>query len=301
MSFKLKDCYFRKLKISDYEEFRKLFYSCFKKKISFEFFKWRYFSDKYSFCYGVFNSARLIANVGMVSVKLNNNSNYISYSRHSSMVLKKYRGKGVFSELLDKVKKKFSKKIDLVLMWPNKNNFASFGLNKKNITNKKYYLYKTFFKFDLLKKNKIIPISKIIEFQKFFGNDNCLFSKDLVYFRKRYLLYREKDYFLNKLEHKNSKSFFILKRNKDQSGLNHVILDHFGSKKLYSLHLSHLINSQKNLIFLSEKKYNNSKYRLINCINLKIGFIKKTKIKEKQKSLINKKVFLGDTDTFITI
>ena len=39
-------------------------------------------------------------------------------------------------------------------MWPNKNNFASFGLNKKNITNKKYYLYKTFFKFDLLKKNK---------------------------------------------------------------------------------------------------------------------------------------------------
>ena len=92
-----------------------------------------------------------------------------------------------------------------------------------------------------------------------------------------------------------------MKRNKDQSGLNHVILDHFGSKKLYSLHLSHLINSQKNLIFLSEKKYNNSKCRLINCINLKIGFIKKTKIKEKQKSLINKKVFLGDTDTFITI
>ena len=110
MSFKLNDCYFRKLKISDYEEFRKLFYSCFKKKISFEFFKWRYFSDKYSFCYGVFNSARLIANVGMVSVKLNNNSNYISYSRHSSMVLKKYRGKRIFSELLDKVKKKFSKK-----------------------------------------------------------------------------------------------------------------------------------------------------------------------------------------------
>ena len=31
MSFKLNDCYFRKLKISDYEEFRKLFYSCFKK------------------------------------------------------------------------------------------------------------------------------------------------------------------------------------------------------------------------------------------------------------------------------
>ena len=65
---------------------------------------------------------------------------------------------------------------------------------------------------------------------------------------------------LNKLEHKNSKSFFILKRNKDQSGLNHVILDHFGSKKLYSLHLSHLINSQKNLKGLED---------YLNSLNLK--------------------------------
>ena len=99
MSDELKNFNFRKLKISDYEEFNKLFFSCFKKKISFEFFKWRYFSNRLSFCYGAFNSSRLIANVGMVSIKLNNKPNNIAYSRHSSMVLKKYRGIGIFSEL----------------------------------------------------------------------------------------------------------------------------------------------------------------------------------------------------------
>ena len=101
---------YRKLKISDYEEFRKLFYFCFKKKISFDFFKWRYFSNKFSFCYGAFASSKLIANVGMISIKLNNNNNERIFSRHSSMVLKKYRDKGIFSDLLEKVKKKIFKK-----------------------------------------------------------------------------------------------------------------------------------------------------------------------------------------------
>ena len=70
---------YKKLKISDYDEFRKLFYLCFKKKISFDFFKWRYFSNKSSFCYGAFISSKLIANVGMISVKLNNNKNEIFF------------------------------------------------------------------------------------------------------------------------------------------------------------------------------------------------------------------------------
>ena len=63
---------YRKLKISDYQEFRKLFKSCFKRNISFDFFKWRYFSNRESFCYGVFKQRTLIANVGMFSIKLNN-------------------------------------------------------------------------------------------------------------------------------------------------------------------------------------------------------------------------------------
>ena len=100
---------YRKLKISDYQEFRKLFYFCFNKEISFNFFKWRYFENRFSFCYGAFESSRLIANVGMISIKLNNNRQNRIFSRHSSMVLKEYRGHGIFSYLLKKVKKKFLK------------------------------------------------------------------------------------------------------------------------------------------------------------------------------------------------
>ena len=41
-------------------------------------------------------------------------------------------------------------------MWPNKNNFANFGIDKK-IIKSKYYLYKTYLEATILKKLKIIP------------------------------------------------------------------------------------------------------------------------------------------------
>ena len=141
---------FRKLRISDYNQFKKLFKNSFNKEISYDFFKWRYFKDKHSFCYGAFKSSRLIANVGMFSIKLNDNKCEKIFSRHSSMVLKKYRYKGVFSFLLNKVKKNFLRKSSLVIMWPNKNNFANFGLNSDQIIKKKYYLYKTILKSNAL-------------------------------------------------------------------------------------------------------------------------------------------------------
>ena len=64
------DLKFRKLKLSDYKQFSKLFYKCFKKKISYKFFKWRYFSDKKSFCYGAFVSSNLVANIGIKLIKI---------------------------------------------------------------------------------------------------------------------------------------------------------------------------------------------------------------------------------------
>ena len=102
------DLKFRKLKLTDYIEFKNLFYSCFK-KISFNFFKWRYFDDKSSFCYGAFHSTKLIANVGMISLDLYKKPNRRIFSRHSSMVSKNFRGKGVFSDLTRRVKKFFQK------------------------------------------------------------------------------------------------------------------------------------------------------------------------------------------------
>ena len=292
---------YRKLKISDYEEFRKLFYFCFKKKISFDFFKWRYFSNKFSFCYGAFASSKLIANVGMISIKLNNNNNERIFSRHSSMVLKKYRDKGIFSDLLEKVKKKFLKKARLVVMWPNKNNFASFGIDKKNIIKNKYYLYKTSSTKTLLKITKNYRVDELIKFKNFIKNGNNFFLKNFAYFKNRYLFYQKHEYLINKFKLKKLSSFFILKRNKDKSGLNYIILDHFGSKKIRSKHLSYLIKDQNKLVFLSKIKINKSSHEFINYINFKIGFMKKFNIKEKKTILVNKEIFLGDTDIYITI
>ena len=303
MNSKLKNSHltYRKLKIDDYDEFEKLFYSCFKRKISFDFFKWRYFSNKFSFCYGAFDASKLIANVGMISIKMNNNSNERIFSRHSSMVLKKYRSNGVFSDLLKKVKKKISKKVRFLVMWPNKSNFANFGIDNKKIIKKKYYLYKTSSKTTLLKKTKNFHIDELIKFKDFIISRNSFFFKNFTYFKNRYLSYQKNEYLINKFRIKELTSFFILKCDKDNLGLNYVILDHFGSEEIKSKHLSSLINDQSKIIFLSKKKITKSKFKLLSYLYFKIGFIKRFKLKQKKTIFSNKEIFLGDTDVFITI
>ena len=292
---------YRKLKISDYHEFKKLFYFCFNKKISLDFFKWRYFSNKFSFCYGAFEASRLVANVGMISIKINNNAQERIFSRHSSMVLKKYRSQGIFSDLLKRVKKKISKNVRIVAMWPNKNNFANFSINSNRIITKKYYLYKTFSNSNSLKKTKNYHIEELINLKSFIDSGSSFFLKNFIYFKNKYLLYQKHEYLINKFEFKKLSSFFILKRNKDNLGSNYVILDHFGSDKIKSRHLSCLISDKNKLIFLSSKKIDKPKYKLLNYLYFKIGFIKRFSLKQKKTILLNKEIFLGDTDIFFTI
>ena len=305
MNSKLKNSnlIYRKLQISDYREFKKLFFHCFNKKISFKFFKWRYFNNKFSFCYGIFEASKLIANVGMISIKLNNKTYEKIFSRHSSMVLKKYRGNKVFSDLLKKVKSKILKKVRLVAMWPNKNNLSNFGINNKKIIKKKFYLYKTSLTSTsaILKKTENYHIDELIKFKSFIKNNNSFFYKNFIYFKNRYLLYKKNDYLINQFKFKKLTSFFILKCNKDKSGLNYVILDHFGSEKIKSRHLSYLSCNQNKLIFLSKKKINKPTVKLLDYLYFKIGFIKKFNLKYKKKMLTNKEIFLGDTDIFLTI
>ena len=291
---------YRKLKITDYDEFRKLFYSCFKKRVSLDFFESRYFSDKFSFCYGAFCKTKLVANVGMISLQLNNNKKERIFSRHSSMVLKTYRGKGIFSYLLQRVKRIIYKKVKLVVMWPNKNNLSNFSLDKNKIIKRKYYLYKISLSRPLLTKTKNYQIDDLIKFKKFIQNNNSFFLKNFIYFKKRYLLYQKDEYFINKFEFKNLSSFFILKRNKDSTGINFVILDHFGSEKIQSKHLSCIIADQSKLIFLSKFKINDINFKLLNFLYLKIGFIKNFNKNQKKLVMLNKEIYLGDTDIFIT-
>ena len=278
------------------------FFLCFKKKISHDFFKWRYFSNKLSFCYGVFESSKLIANVGMISMKLNNNTNERIFSRHSSMVLKQYRGRGIYSNLLNIVKNKISKRVKFVAMWPNKNNYANFGINKKNIIKKKYFLYETSLKTKskIIKKTENNNIDQLVKYKKLTNGRNNFFYKNFIYINNRYLTYRKNDYFINKFKFRNLTSLFILKHHKDKFGLKNVILDHFGSRKLKSRHLANLINEQNKLIFLSNKKIYRNKFRLLNYLNFKIGFMKEYNLKDSRKIFSNKEIFLGDTDIFMT-
>jgi hypothetical protein len=302
VSFKLNNpkLIIRKLKVSDFKEFERLFYSCFKKKISYNFFKWRYFTDKTSFCCGIFEKKRLIANVGMKSMKLNNKKNDSVFSRHSSMVLSNYRGKGIFSKLLAEVKKIYLNDTKIIIMWPNKNNFASFGINEEKIIKTKCYLYNA--SDNKIKTNQTSDhnINQINKFKIFIQNDNNFFLKDFEYFKNRYLLYKNREYLINKFEYKKFISFFILKKNKDKSNLNFVILDHFGSQFIKSKHLSQLIN-EREVIFLTKKKIDKLSHNFINHINLCVGFIKKTTFQKKTTFLLNKEFTLGDTDSFITI
>lgn len=303
MNSKLKNLklIYRKLRISDYDEFKKLFYNCFNRNISFEFFKWRYFSDKFSFCYGAFEASSLIANVGMISIKLNNNKNELVFSRHSSMVLKRYRGQGIFSDLLNRVKKKISKNVRIVVMWPNKNNFANFTLENKKIIKKKYYLYETFSTENKLKNTKNYHIKELIKFKKFIQNRKSFFLKNFIYLKNRYLSYQRNDYFINKFIYKNFTSFFILKHNKNKLDTNYIILDHFGCEKIKSRHLSRLIDDKNKLVFLSKKKIVKSNFRLLNYLYFKIGFINNFKPSYKKNIFLKKEIFLGDSDIFITI
>jgi len=302
VNFKLKKSKltYKKLKISDFDQFQNLFYLCFKKKISLNFFKWRYFSDKFSFCYGVFESSKLIANVGMVSIKLNNCKYERIFSRHSSMVLKEYRGLGIFSDLLKKVKTQISKKTHLVIMWPNKNNFSNFSLNKNAIIKKKFYLYKTHSSIGKPKETKNYSIIQLYKFKKYIKSKDSLFFKDFIYFKNRYLSYNKNEYLINKYENKKNISFFIIKINKENTDLNHVILDHFGSESIRRKHLLILIREKKKLVFLSKKKITRYNYKLLSYLNLKIGFIKKFTLEQKKTILKNREIFLGDTDIFIT-
>ena len=297
MILKLK---YKKLKLSDYKKFRQLFNDCFDRKISLKFFKWRYLKNKSSFCYGAFKSSELIANVGLVSNKLNTDKQETIFSRHSSMVLKKYRDKKIYSNLLNEVKRNILKKNFIVAMWPNKNNFSNFGIDKKKIIEKRYFLYQTYSKIKKNEKLKKIKIENLIKFKKYLKNSNDLFFKEYAFFKKRYLFYRKDDYFINEFRFKNLKSFFIMKYNKINSSLNYVILDHFGSKQIKANHLSKLISENRNLIFLSNKRINNTNIKMLNLIYFKIGFTKDFNLK--YKNFLNKKeISLGDTDIFITL
>ena len=109
--------------------------------ITKKFYLWRYFFE------GSFNSFvclaqnKIIAHVGFTKYRTGNSNKYL-YSRHSSVVSKKFRNKKIYSKLVEYSLRKL-KNLDTLLLWPNINN------NKKNIKS-------------LIKKNRFNIINRLI-------------------------------------------------------------------------------------------------------------------------------------------
>ena len=97
-------------------------------------------------------------------------------------------------------------------MWPNRNNYSSFGIEKKKIFKKKFYIYKNSQKTSFINKTINYPIKDLIRFKPFLDFGCSFFYKDLDYLKKRYLKYKSQDYFINKLEFNTFASFFIIKK-----------------------------------------------------------------------------------------
>ena len=186
-------------------------------------------------------------------------------------------------------------------MWPNKNNHSNFGFKNKNLIKKKLYIYETKPIKISSSKVKNIPISKINKFKDYVFEGNSFFLKNMNYFNKRYLLYKKKEYILNKFNYKGFNSFFVLKYLKHNKENKYILLDHFGSNKVKEKHLSCLIKEKKKFIFLSKKKINYSNFKIINSLNFKFATNNKINLKKIKNFLEKKDIFLGDTDNFINL
>ena len=65
--------------------------------------------------------------------------------------------------------------------------------------------------------------------------------------------------------------------------------------------IKNLILEKNRLIFLTNKKIKKPNLHLLNYILLKIGFINNFNLKLKNNILLDKEIYLGDTDIFITL
>ena len=132
---------FRLVKNNDLKKIQKLFVSVFKRKISLNFYKWRYFNSQ-SRSY-INRNNKIVFHVSFVEKKLNNRFKKLVISRHSSMVHEDFRRKGIYSKFFnDFVNNAFiNKKYLACITWPNKNNLKTFKKFKNNFFLKKEFFY----------------------------------------------------------------------------------------------------------------------------------------------------------------
>ena len=296
---------FRRVQSSDLKEIIKLFEVVFKKKISKKFYKWRYFNKSYTSFIALKNK-KIIAHIGFIQYRLDNNSNYV-FSRHSTFVLQKFQKKGVYYKLLNYSFSILKNKSDYIIAWPNKKNLeASQKHSNFNIV-AKYDLYIKNFYSEI--GNKFFKKIDHVFLKKLkFDQKNNIFFKDKKYINWRYNDYKKDHFYF--LDFKPFKKFIFQKNNSEKKS-NFNIIDYYGKYNNYDSDLRNLI------LFLIYKKISFQlllpvNYRRLNYIFQKrsilnkdrfyIGLysigkskVSKLKIEKKIKNVIK----ISDTDVFI--
>jgi hypothetical protein len=297
---------FRRVQTKDIKLLLKLFKIVFKKKISEEFYNWRYYDNSYSSFVALYKN-NIIAHIGFVEYRFNNNLNYI-FSRHSTFVVPQFQKKGIYYELLKYCFSIIKKKANYIIAWPNLKNLKS---SKKHDNFKVINTYDLFYKINFLtKKNSFFTkISENYLKNLKFTQKNHLFFRDKKFINWRYNTYHKNKFFF--LDNKRL-NHFIFQKKYFNNKMYYLIIDYYGDYLNYykemKLVLKFLLRNKINFqvlisntnkefdsFFKKEKiKKNTNKfyvglYKIGNNVNLK------KKIEKKIKDDIK----ITDTDIFI--
>ena len=306
---------YRKASNKDISDILKLFKEIFKRKISKDYYNWKYLYNNKYYVYIALIENKIIGHVAYNINLLQFKNNKIFFaSRHSSMVAKKYRNKNIYKNLINQSINFLRKEnIQSLLIWPNENNllpsmkildyFPIFSapllelkINgiKKNIKNNINFIN--------LNKNE----NKLIFNQYISSHNSFSLLKDKNYLIKRYLLIPNNDFLIHEIKLKGKKSTIIFKIKKN----NIFIMDILSKPVLQDIHIKkfiNLFNNYKCSIFILSNIYLPLyKILILNSFipsNYKFncGFaeIKKSKItRDIIKNLSFFDYALGDTDVF---
>ena len=193
---------YRRVNLNDINEILHLFNQVFKSKLSKEYYLSKYLEIKKINSFVAVNDKKIIGHVGFIRNKIHpyKNKIYKVYSRHTSMISKKFRKKGIYRDLCNFAYKKLKNSDVLgIITFPNKANLLAYNKNYKNIDLRKKLLYSYFCQKKNIKiKNKKLNINfvrKIIKIR----NKISFFQKNILFYKKNYLkIKNNKFYFFSK-------------------------------------------------------------------------------------------------------
>ncbi len=257
--------------------------------ITKKFYLWRYYFEGKFNSFVCISQNKIIAHVGFSMYETKNKKKYL-YSRHSSIVSKKFRNKKIYSDLVEYSLKNL-KNLDTLLLWPNKNN------NKRKVKSlKKKYTYNIRNKFLFFKnknKKKLDKLTNIGIIKKYLlinSNVNII-NKNITYVKQRYFYLNSNMYFYHEF---NSKSLALFTKNRSDN--EYVLIDLIGDKNIKNNHIKYLSENLRFYYSINIKK----KIKLTKFIDTGVRF-NLICITNKKMKLKNYDIHLGDTDSFLKI